>query len=58
VRAVTSGPSCSGSLISYVRGRITVLDRPALEERTCECYARSGATKTHKDTATDNFLSR
>ena len=26
-------------LISYTRGRITVLDRPGLEERTCECYA-------------------
>ncbi|MES2191503.1 MAG: Crp/Fnr family transcriptional regulator [Pseudomonadota bacterium] len=26
-------------LISYKRGRITVLDRPRLEQRTCECYA-------------------
>jgi CRP-like cAMP-binding protein len=26
-------------LISYVRGCITVLDRPGLERRTCECYA-------------------
>ncbi len=26
-------------LIRYARGRITVLDRPALEKRTCECYA-------------------
>lgn len=26
-------------LIRYARGRITVLDRPGLEERTCECYA-------------------
>ena len=25
--------------IQYVRGRITVLDRAALERRTCECYA-------------------
>ena len=25
-------------LISYVRGRINVIDRPGLEERTCECY--------------------
>jgi CRP-like cAMP-binding protein len=26
-------------LISYARGHITVLDRPGLEQRTCECYA-------------------
>ena len=26
-------------LISYTRGRIVVLDRPGLEDRTCECYA-------------------
>jgi CRP-like cAMP-binding protein len=26
-------------LISYTRGRITVLDRAGLERRTCECYA-------------------
>ncbi len=26
-------------LIRYARGHITVLDRPALESRTCECYA-------------------
>ncbi|MGQ6550398.1 Crp/Fnr family transcriptional regulator [Serratia sp. IR-2025] len=25
-------------LISYTRGRITVLDRQGLEHRTCECY--------------------
>jgi CRP-like cAMP-binding protein len=25
-------------LISYVRGRISVLDRPGLEQRSCECY--------------------
>ena len=25
-------------LIKYSRGHITVLDRPSLEERTCECY--------------------
>jgi CRP-like cAMP-binding protein len=26
-------------LIHYSRGRITVLDRPSLEKRVCECYA-------------------
>ena len=26
-------------LIQYQRGRITVLDRAGLENRTCECYA-------------------
>jgi DNA-binding transcriptional regulator YhcF (GntR family) len=26
-------------LIQYVRGHITVLDRPRLEQRSCECYA-------------------
>jgi len=26
-------------LIRYTRGRISVLDRPGLERRTCECYA-------------------
>ena len=26
-------------VIHYGRGRITVVDRPALERRTCECYA-------------------
>jgi len=26
-------------LISYSRGHIRVLDRPGLEERSCECYA-------------------
>ncbi|EQD29649.1 transcriptional regulator, Crp/Fnr family, partial [mine drainage metagenome] len=26
-------------LISYHRGRITVIDRVGLEKRVCECYA-------------------
>jgi len=29
----------AAGLIRYARGRITVLDRPGLERRTCECYA-------------------
>jgi CRP-like cAMP-binding protein len=38
---VTEGASKlqAAGLIKYARGRITVLDRPALEARTCECYA-------------------
>ena len=31
-------PQTAG-LIRYARGRISVLDRPGLEARTCECYA-------------------
>ncbi len=29
----------AAGLIQYARGRITVIDRPGLELRTCECYA-------------------
>ena len=29
----------TAGLIKYSRGRISVLDRPGLERRTCECYA-------------------
>jgi CRP-like cAMP-binding protein len=29
----------AAGLIRYARGRITVLDRAGLEQRTCECYA-------------------
>ena len=34
-----AGNGQRGGLISYNRGRITVLDRPGLEARACECYA-------------------
>jgi CRP-like cAMP-binding protein len=34
-----AGKLQSAGLISYNRGRITVLDRPGLEKRVCECYA-------------------
>ena len=29
----------AAGIISYQRGHIKVLDRAALEKRTCECYA-------------------
>jgi CRP-like cAMP-binding protein len=34
-----AGKLHKAGLIRYRRGHITVLDRPALEGRTCECYA-------------------
>lgn len=35
---VTAGIFQKAGLISYSRGKITILDREALEEVTCECY--------------------
>lgn len=35
----SAGKLQRAGLISYHRGHITVLDRPGLEERVCECYA-------------------
>jgi len=34
-----AGKLQDAGLIRYQRGRITVIDRPGLEKRTCECYA-------------------
>ncbi len=34
-----AGKLQEAGLIRYSRGRITVLDRPGLEKRVCECYA-------------------
>ena len=34
-----AGKLQDAGLIRYARGHITVLDRPGLEERVCECYA-------------------
>lgn len=36
----------AAGLIRYARGRITVLDRPGLEQRACECY---GVVSTEYD---------
>ena len=33
-----AGNLSKAGLISYHRGHITVLDRPGLEARVCECY--------------------
>ena len=35
---VAAGMLQEAGLIRYARGRITVLDRPRLEEAACECY--------------------
>ena len=37
--AIVAGKLQSAGLITYKRGHITVIDRPGLEERVCECYA-------------------
>jgi CRP-like cAMP-binding protein len=41
-----AGKLQAAGLIQYRRGRITILDRAALEERVCECY---GTVKTELD---------
>jgi CRP-like cAMP-binding protein len=35
---LAAGTLAKANLITYVRGKITVLDRPGLEKSTCECY--------------------
>jgi len=34
-----AGKLQKAALIRYNRGRITLIDRPGLEARSCECYA-------------------
>ena len=36
--SIAAGILAQAGLISYVRGRITILDRDGLEEAACECY--------------------
>ncbi len=43
----------ASGVIRYARGRISVLDRPALERRSCECYA---VVKTEYDRLLPNTL--
>jgi Mn-dependent DtxR family transcriptional regulator len=33
-----AGKLQKAGLVRYHRGKITVLDRPGLQKRTCECY--------------------
>ena len=35
---LAAGTLAKAGLITYVRGKITILDRAALEQATCECY--------------------
>jgi Mn-dependent DtxR family transcriptional regulator len=42
-------------LIRYNRGRISVIDRPRLEARVCECY---GAVKKEYDRLLPEVLAR
>jgi CRP-like cAMP-binding protein len=37
--SLAAGMLQKAGLIHYVRGEITVLDRPGLEAAACECYA-------------------
>ncbi|MBV9117461.1 MAG: Crp/Fnr family transcriptional regulator, partial [Acetobacteraceae bacterium] len=36
--SLAAGMLAKAGLISYVRGHITILDRPGLEAASCECY--------------------
>jgi CRP-like cAMP-binding protein len=36
--SIAAGMLSKAGLIHYVRGRITILDRPGLEKASCECY--------------------
>jgi CRP-like cAMP-binding protein len=49
---VAAGNLQNDGLIRYERGRISVLDRPGLERRACECYA---VVKTEYDRLLPNI---
>jgi CRP-like cAMP-binding protein len=36
--SLAAGMLAKAGLISYVRGQMTILDRPGLEAASCECY--------------------
>ena len=36
--SIAAGMLARAGLITYVRGNITILDRPGLEAATCDCY--------------------
>ncbi len=39
--SVAAGALQQDGLILYKRGKVTIMDRPGLERRTCECYGVS-----------------
>jgi len=57
-----AGKLQAAGLIEYSRGKITVLDRPKLEERVCECYAvvkrESDRLLSRKSPMTEEFRDR
>ena len=50
----------SAGLISYLRGRIIVVDRPGLEKVACECYStirrQTDAVFGHRTTEQDGIV--
>jgi len=57
-----AGKLQAAGLIEYSRGKITVLDRPKLEARVCECYAvvkrESDRLLSRKSPMADQFRDR
>jgi CRP-like cAMP-binding protein len=57
-----AGKLQEAGLIEYSRGKITVLDRPKLEARVCECYAvvkrESDRLLSRKSAMTEEFRDR